>query len=186
MIVGAMMAYVVMTTAPQVQLLSYRGYNTMNEPENADFAQSSLMMRAYSACVSTCGTCEQRPCDKVEDPRFDKFVRRRYVLASRPPPFAGRLQVGANCLGPNNKLVPCDQGLTVAFLETGEARAGDQCLLGDCGRTFMLDREGHLFVGEVIRGASLYEHVACLFADGTAVRTERCGGEHETRWTLIP
>jgi len=184
MIVGALTAYVVMTAAPKVKLLAYRGYSTMTEPANEDFERSSLMMRAYSACVSRCGVCEQRPCDRVEDPRFDQFVRRRYIVGSRVPPFEGRLQLGDKCLGRGSKLVPCDQAVRVAFLETGEVRAGDECLLGDCGRKFMLDEEGHLFVGQVIRGASLYEHIACVFVEGYALRVDRCGGEHATRWTL--
>src|SRR5206468_3696613 len=54
MMVGSLTQLALARTTNHAQIISYRGYNINDEPVNltdADYAKSSLFMRAYGACT---------------------------------------------------------------------------------------------------------------------------------------
>src|SRR5438094_746267 len=59
-LVGALVALAHAAAGSNADLLSYRGYNTADEPENigpAVYDRVSLGMRAYEACATGCAAC---------------------------------------------------------------------------------------------------------------------------------
>src|SRR5262249_50043497 len=50
---------------------------------------------------------------------------------------------------------------------------------------FLLDDEGHLFVDRVPAGATVYDHVECVIADGASIRADLCGRDIATQWSLV-
>jgi LmbE family N-acetylglucosaminyl deacetylase len=208
MIVGALTQLALAQSKSDAQLLSYRGYNINYEPPNVaeeTFAQASLFMRGYSACMTSCGgACGDTPCPTVEDPRYINFLHRHYVVAMRDTPLTGTLSSSAGCValdGQSLRVGSCAGAPDVRLVDGGLIKIGDQCLgvqrsggvgLGGCDprphRFFQLDQEGHLFAGVAPAPAPnmLYDHSTCVFAANGELTTGLCGEHREQTWELVP
>ncbi|HEY5949278.1 MAG TPA: PIG-L family deacetylase [Kofleriaceae bacterium] len=207
MIVGALTQLALAEAGSDAQLLSYRGYNINYEPANvteADYAQGSLFMRMYLACLNVCGVCGETPCETVDDPRYYGFLHRRYVVSMRDGPLTGVLSSGAGCVGTDGQVVSvesCSAAPDIQIEDAGLIRVGDACLevertgelgLGACepdaNRFFQLDQEGHLFSGVPPEQAPdmLYDHSSCVFTSRGGLSVGTCGEHREMRWQVIP
>jgi LmbE family N-acetylglucosaminyl deacetylase len=208
MIVGALTQLALAQATGEAQLLSYRGYNINYEPRNLDeqvYEQTSLFMRAYLACMISCGgVCGESPCPTVPDQRYVEFLHRRYVVAMRDAPLSGALSSSAGCIGLEDEdleVGSCAAAPDIRLADAGLIKLGDDCLevqhdstlaLGACDpdphRFFQLDQEGHLFSGVAPKPAPdmLYDHSTCIFAESGALRAGLCGEHREQTWQVVP
>jgi LmbE family N-acetylglucosaminyl deacetylase len=182
MFVGALVELAAARSRSPAPLVAHRGYNVSYDPPNLDeatFAESSLLMRAYLACMSSCGTCET-PCETIEDPRYVSFLHRSYSVATRSA-ARGRLD-----------------GIDVVLDARGLLHAGGECLEAagalvttsactqDPAHHFRLDAEGHLWSGLPPPPAAdmQYDHESCVVSEDGRLHVARCGASRDARWQL--
>lgn len=188
MMVGALTQLALARSSVHAELFAYRGYNINDEPANLDnVEETSLFMRAYNACMVSCGSCGVTPCETIDDPWYDGFLHRRYVVGMRDE-VAGSLRSAGGYVG------------DVEIDGDGLVHLGDRCLEvdatnrvndGDCepapNRFFQLDEEGHLWSGvRASRDATKLDHTPCVVVDGGALVVETCGADRDYRWMLAP
>ena len=86
MLVGALALLATAHSAVDPELISYRGYNIANEPENANpalYERSLGALAHYEACADGCAPCGQAcPSDRIADSHL-KYLHRRYAIGIR-------------------------------------------------------------------------------------------------------
>ncbi len=207
MMVGSLTQLALAETTSDADLIGYRGYNVNYEPANLDeatFGQVSLFMRAYSACLLSCGgVCGVTPCPTVDDPRYRDFLHRHYPIGTQDDRVTASLMSTGGCVHVEGDgdavMASCDTAPDVTLEPAGLIRLGDECLqaaddgqleLGSCEpdptRHFELDDEGHLWSGVAPDPSPnmLYDHSSCVYVSGGVVQVGTCGEARDWRWTL--
>lgn len=203
MIVGALALLGAAAARSEAAVISYRGYNTQDEPENLLdmlFARSANLVSHYEACVTGCAPCGQS-CPKITDAHAI-WVKRRYAVGTRRT-ANGLLRLGGQCASANP-----DGTITLGgecrirweLSASGQLRTGGRCLAvsptglritaetctNEPDQRFFLDDEGHIWLGTPPpEEPDLdYAHLMCLGAEGNTVRAEVCGRDHAPAWQL--
>jgi LmbE family N-acetylglucosaminyl deacetylase len=202
-VVGALAMLAAASAGYEHALLSFRGYSTEEAPENvtgAAYDRAFDMLARYHACASRCASCGSA-CGSFL-PAHQVWARRRYAVARRTALPPGRLRLGGRCavIGSSGALALGDCAAAPAWRldASGALRVGERCLgalpsgelvaggacPADGSHWFMLDDEGHLWVGRppepstVRRGA----HARCVDAQA---RASTCGAGHAPSWELV-
>jgi hypothetical protein len=124
-------------------------------------------------------------------------------VSRRVPPLEGRLRRGDRCavIGPSGAVAlgDCAAAPVWRFEPAGAVRAGARCLgalpsgelaAGDAcppdgSHRFMLDDEGHLWVGRLPEPATVGRTAHAVCVDEQA-RASTCGEGHAPTWELLP
>ncbi|HEY0193673.1 MAG TPA: FG-GAP-like repeat-containing protein [Kofleriaceae bacterium] len=205
MFAGAIALAAAARVRSEATFLSYRGYNTNDDPSNIPdeiYETSSRGLRAYEACQTGCAPCGQVCASENILGLYYGYLHHHYSVAMRTAPMAGLLQTDNQCVtvtGGDVTLGDCARGSQLELELDGSIRAGDRCLelaadgtlvAQACGHGpegyFLLDEEGHLWSGvpAPTGGDRLANHTTCLVPDGGRVRAAVCGGDLERRWVL--
>jgi LmbE family N-acetylglucosaminyl deacetylase len=196
---GALALLATAQSSRSPELLSYRGYNNVEDPVNVDpaiYARALGPLLHYEACATRCGTCGI-PCRAEDIARSHRdYLLHRYAIGVRRS-ATGQLRLDGGCVavtgaGDNAAIVDCAQapswqldeagalrasnGLCLRVLLTGEI-VGSACgELGPAGR-FFLDDDGHLWTGSPPppQADMTDAHLDCVTALGGRPRATLCG-----------
>ena len=202
-IVGALAMIAAASAGYGGALLSFRGYSNEDAPENvtgAAYDHAIAMLARYHACASGCASCGAA-CPTV-NAAHQVWARRRYAVSRRVPPFQGRLRRGDRCavIGPSGAVALGDCAAAPAwrFDPAGTVRTGGRCLGAlpsgelaaadacppDGAQRFLLDDEGHLWLGRLPDPATVArgKHAVCV---DEQARASTCGEGHAPTWELL-
>ena len=200
MIVGALAMLAIARANSSADVLSYRGYETTQEPANkapAVFDSAFEVLAHYEACVSDCDAACGDAC-KTIDATHVQWLQRRYAIGFRRS-GGGRLRSANDCVGLDASLVSCDVAPNWVIDSAGELRSGNVCLtvgdsvttgpcLGGPERRFFVDDEGHIWSGVPAAPQTDmdYAHLQCLAPRGGRVTAQLCGKDRAPTWELAP
>jgi LmbE family N-acetylglucosaminyl deacetylase len=206
-IVGALAVLAIARSSSAPELVSYRGYNIVDEPDNTNpvlFARNLGVLAYYEACANDCAPCGAAcPSDGV--PQYHRnWMGRRYAIGMRTA--RGQLRLGDGCVratGAVDQVVVGDcaaaptweldahgflrasTGPCLRALSTG-AIVASVCDGDDPGLRFLFDDEGHLWSSIVPapQDDMVTAHLDCVVADGDRLRTALCGDGRAPVWEL--
>lgn len=207
-VVGALAMIAALAAGHEHALLSFRGYASEEAPENvtgAPYERALAMLARYHACASGCASCGSA-CRTIND-AHQIWAHRRYAVARRVAPPAGRLRRGDRCAviaaAGALALGGCATAPAWSFEPAGAVRAGGRCLGAlpsgelalaepaaggacppDGAHRFLLDEEGHLWVGRPPEPSTVGRAAHAVCVDEQA-RAATCGEGHAPAWELI-
>jgi LmbE family N-acetylglucosaminyl deacetylase len=207
MLVGALTVLATAASAQGPELISYRGYNIEDEPENkgpALFARSAGTLAHYEACATGCAPCGQTCAIEPAAPHAI-WLARRYAIGMRRA-AEGKLRLGDGCItvtGSGDAAIGdcasaptwqigdrgtlrASTGPCLEALPTGEIIAST-CTSSDPGGRFFLDDEGHLWSGIVPapEGNMDFAHLYCVGLTDGRPRAGLCGADDAPALELI-
>ena len=188
---GALTLLALAHSSVDAELISYRGYNTPDEPINANpelFRRNVDALAYYEACGAGCAPCGQACAFEDIDETHIKYLRRRYAIGVRRI-VDGKLRLDGRCLGTAGAsavFVECaaapgwhldvhgnlmsDGGLCLHVRPGGELAAEPTCddAGGGAMTRFFFDDEGHLWSGAPPAPAAdmSLAHLDCLVSEG--------------------
>ena len=196
-IVGALALIALAQTTQHPDVVSYRGYDIVNEPINksgAIFDEVHSILGRYEACVAKCAPCGTS-CTTI-DATHDKWLGRRYAFGYRRDGI-GRLAQNGTCLYADGQLGDCAGAPVWSLDRAGELVAGGSCLTtlpggstnvldcnGDPDQHWFFDDEGHLWsaAAPAPQANMEFAHLNCLTPTGVAL----CGMGNAPAWQLLP
>jgi LmbE family N-acetylglucosaminyl deacetylase len=211
MIVGALAVLATARSSVDPELISYRGYNVDEEPDNSNpvlYQRSLDAVAHYEACVYGCAPCGQAcPVERIGNPHLT-LLRRHYAIGLRRV-VDGKLRLDDRCLattgaGEGPVFVDCgtapewhldvhgnlmaDDGLCLYVRGSGELATGATCDDAESGAAarFFFDDDGHLWSGVPPRAEPdmAFAHLDCVISEGGVPRTALCGKDRAPRWEL--
>jgi LmbE family N-acetylglucosaminyl deacetylase len=207
--VGALATVATAASSHSPELISYRGYNTADEKENAApklLARALEWLSYYEACTDECAPCGQAcPIERIPVAHL-AWIKRRFAIGMRRA-ATGQLRIGDRCLHASATSDPmlgdCASAPSWQLDALGALRTSPATCLavqpdgavvsaacgdataGPTGR-FFLDDDGHLWSGVVPPPGEIdmLAHLYCLTANGDRPRAAVCGVDSAPVWQL--
>ena len=212
MIVGALAVLALARSGVPAELISYRGYDILDEPADklgALYADDFAVLARYEACAAGCASCGQA-CTTIETDHME-WLGRRYAVGFRT--MTGQIDAsdGSGCaeLDENSGLVVDSEcaptifhfdasgtvriatlaGARLCLQRTSDDRLIGAPCTGDASQHFYLDDEGHIWsaVPPVPQANMDFAHLDCMDVSpaGEGIVT-LCGADHAPTWTVEP